>query len=506
MPGWNFADVWEIVAEHVPDAPAQVQGDRALTWARVRPAGRRRRPHAARRRRDASRTRSRSTSTTAPSTSSRCSPSSRPGWSPVNTNYRYADDELVYLWDNADAVAVVFHGAFAERIERHPRPGAARPDLALGRRRHRARAPTGRRPTRTAAAVGSRTRAVAPWGRGGDDLYCSTPAAPPACPRASCGARTTCSAASSARVEPRRSATPSRTSTPSATRSPRPGPSSLPACPLMHGTGLFTASSTCAGGGCDRHAREPQLRRRSSCSTRSSASASTSIADRRRRVRQADAARPRRRARTAGTSRALVRRSSSSGVMWSARRPRQGLLAPPPRHDHRRRVLGSSRGARHGPVGVRPPAAAADTAKFTLGANTRVITDDGRDVEPGSGEIGRVARRRLHAGRLLQGRGEVGGHVPHRSTASATRSPATTPTVDADGTLTPARPRLGVHQHRRREGLPRGGRGGAQDRTRRCADAVVVGVPDEKFGEAITAVVEPTPGADARRGRDSSPT
>ena len=28
-----------------------------------------------------------------------------------------------------------------------------------------------------------------------------------------------------------------------------------------------------------------------------------------------------------------------------------------------------------------------------------------------------------------------------------------------------ARPRLGVHQHRRREGLPRGGRGGAQDCT-----------------------------------------
>ena len=29
----------------------------------------------------------------------------------------------------------------------------------------------GRRPTRTAAAVGDRARVVAPWGRGGDDLY-----------------------------------------------------------------------------------------------------------------------------------------------------------------------------------------------------------------------------------------------------------------------------------------------------------------------------------------------
>ena len=39
------------------------------------------------------------------------------GLVPVNTNYRYGDDELIYLWENADAVAVVFHGAFADRIE-----------------------------------------------------------------------------------------------------------------------------------------------------------------------------------------------------------------------------------------------------------------------------------------------------------------------------------------------------------------------------------------------------
>ena len=35
---------------------------------------------------------------------------------PVNTNYRYTADELRYLWDNADAGAVVFHGTFSELI------------------------------------------------------------------------------------------------------------------------------------------------------------------------------------------------------------------------------------------------------------------------------------------------------------------------------------------------------------------------------------------------------
>ena len=30
--GWNFADVYEVVAEQVPDATCQVQGDRRVTW------------------------------------------------------------------------------------------------------------------------------------------------------------------------------------------------------------------------------------------------------------------------------------------------------------------------------------------------------------------------------------------------------------------------------------------------------------------------------------------
>ena len=36
---------------------------------------------------------------------------------PVNTNYRYKHDELHYLWDNADAAAVVFDGEFTEAAD-----------------------------------------------------------------------------------------------------------------------------------------------------------------------------------------------------------------------------------------------------------------------------------------------------------------------------------------------------------------------------------------------------
>ena len=36
--------------------------------------------------------------------------------SPINVNYRYLEEELIYLLDNSDAEAVLFHGRLAERI------------------------------------------------------------------------------------------------------------------------------------------------------------------------------------------------------------------------------------------------------------------------------------------------------------------------------------------------------------------------------------------------------
>jgi fatty-acyl-CoA synthase len=135
-----------------------------------------------------------------------------------------------------------------------------------------------------------------------------------------------------------------------------------------------------------------------------------------------------------------------------------------------------------------------DTAKFTQGPNTKVFTDDLREVAPGSGEIGRVA---------------VGGHQPigyykdPEKTASTFFEvdgkrysiPGDFATVEADGTIT----LLGrgsvcintggekVFPEEVEEALKTHGT---------VRDAVAVGVPDEKFGEAITAVVELTPGVD----------
>ena len=39
------------------------------------------------------------------------------GFAPVNTNYRYGPEEVTYLFDNADAEAVVFHAGFTPLLE-----------------------------------------------------------------------------------------------------------------------------------------------------------------------------------------------------------------------------------------------------------------------------------------------------------------------------------------------------------------------------------------------------
>ncbi|MEC8820697.1 MAG: AMP-binding protein, partial [Pseudomonadota bacterium] len=36
---------------------------------------------------------------------------------PINVNYRYQEEELIYLLNNADAEAIIFQSAYAQRIE-----------------------------------------------------------------------------------------------------------------------------------------------------------------------------------------------------------------------------------------------------------------------------------------------------------------------------------------------------------------------------------------------------
>ena len=183
MPGWNFADIWGTIAETLPEAPALAHDGKRVSWGEfdtraggiaswLLSLGVERQDKVAH------------YLYNGPEYLESMFGIFKAGLAPVNTNYRYADDELLYLWDNADAVAVVFHGMFADRIEvlRDKLPkvrgwlwvddgSGPCPDWATPYESAAGRVP--RVPRRPRRGAGTATTST-----------CSTPAAPPACPRA----------------------------------------------------------------------------------------------------------------------------------------------------------------------------------------------------------------------------------------------------------------------------------------------------------------------------------
>ena len=86
---------------------------------------------------------------------------------PVNVNYRYLEDELVYLLDNSDAEALLFHGSLGDHVAKVARPRAAREALDPGRRRLAAPGVRGR----LRRAASPRNEPMPRIERSGDDLY-----------------------------------------------------------------------------------------------------------------------------------------------------------------------------------------------------------------------------------------------------------------------------------------------------------------------------------------------
>jgi fatty-acyl-CoA synthase len=179
---------------------------------------------------------------------------------------------------------------------------------------------------------------------------------------------------------------------------------------------------------------------------------------------------------------------TSSGVMFSEA-TKQGLLKFVP-HAMIIDAFSSSEAVGMG-QSVATAGSDAATAKFVVGENTRVVGDDGRDVIPGSGQVGRVA---------------VGGFQPIGYYKDEAKSAATFLVIDGKRYSVP-----GDFAHVEQDGsIALLGRGSVCINTGgekvfpeeveealkthpSIHDAVAVGVPDEKFGEAITAVVELAP-------------
>ena len=182
MTNWNFADVYEAVAARVPERPCQIQGDRVVTWGEFD----RRANALAADLVDAGLTHQSKVAAylyNGPEYLETYFAAFKAGFAPVNTNYRYGPEEIVYLFDNADAEAVVFHAAFADLLD------GIRARLPKVRRWYCVADGDGAG-ARLGARLRDGRRAAAPTGRdalgplAATTCCCSTPAAPPACPRA----------------------------------------------------------------------------------------------------------------------------------------------------------------------------------------------------------------------------------------------------------------------------------------------------------------------------------
>ncbi len=480
MPGWNFADVWEVIAEQIPDAQAQVHGDRRVTWAEF---DRRANGVAAALLHGGATEQDKVAQYLYNGTEyiESMFAAFKAGLVPINTNYRYQDDELVYLWDNADAQAVVFHGAFTATIERI-RDRVPRVATWLWVDDGDGLCPEWATPYEEAANSHDDERVVAPWGRSGDHLMMTYTGGTTGMPKGVMWRQDDLFRALVGQMNPLyRGADADPAMVRDQVR--QAGPVGLPACPLMHGTGLYTQLIILSMGGSSVTlvSRRLDIVEMFDTIEREGVNQIAIVGD--------AFGKPMIRALDENPDRwnlASMFMVASSGVMWSEP-VKQALLKHLPTLilvD----AFSSSEALGMG-QSISSAASASGTAQFSLGENTVVITDDGRRVEPGSGEIGRVA---------------VGGYQPIGYYKDADKTAATFiefegrryscpgdyAMVEADGSLT----LLG----RGSVVINTGGEKVFPEEVEEVLkthpgvrDAVAVAVPDDKFGEVVAAVVEP---------------
>jgi acyl-CoA synthetase (AMP-forming)/AMP-acid ligase II len=481
--GWVAADIWEAIAATLPAAPALVHGRQVVSWGEFD----RHADGLARLLLDAGVAHQDKVALylyNCPEYLETTFAVLKAGLVPVNTNYRYGTDELVYLWDNADAVAVVFHGTFTATIDalRHRVPGVG---LWLWVDDGEGPCPPWAVDYATARATPTEGSVQGPWGRSPDDLLLLYTGGTTGLPKGVMWRQDDFLGAMNASATRRYGV--HATLDDIAAALDGPGVGHVCACPLMHGTGANTSMSTLMQGGSvitlpGRHYAAPELLD-AIHDNRAKTAAIVGDVFARPMVEALDAEPER----WDITSLLFI---VSSGVMWSDEL-KQGLL----RHHPGLMIVDTFGSSEAMAIGrsVKRDGDTIGTGRFRPARTTRVITEDGRSVVPGSGEIGLV-----HAG----GRIPLGYYKDPDKTAATFRVvdgaryavPGDWASLEADGSMT----LLG----RGSQCINTGGEKVFPEEVEEALktdasvlDAAVVGVPDPRFGEAICALVEIVSGA-----------
>ena len=488
MPVFSFANIWEPIAAAIPDQPAQIRGPRQLNWGDFD----RRANALARRLLDLGLKQQSKVAGylyNGPEYLETYYAAFKAGLAPVNTNYRYVADELIYLFDNADAEAVVFHASFAETVDRiRGRLPKVRAWIAVAEPGH----PIPPFAEDYDQIVSAREgRVEAGWGRSNDDLLILYTGGTTGMPKGVMwrmedlffvlGGGGNFFLGTPPCDRPEQAA--ERVLAAIASGDPASAPlTNIAAAPLMHGTAQFTGLITLTGGG-------------AVASLPSISFNATELWSEVERLKAGSIsivgmafAQPMLEALDANPGRwdlSALRRLGSSGTVWSMEN-KEGLL----RHLPACAIfdsLGSSEAVGMG-ASASGAGATSETAKFMVTPNSACFTEDGRRVEPGSGERGLLA---------------VSGYLPagyYKDQEKSDRTfrifegrrwsvPGDWATVEADGSLR----LLGRGSQVVNTGGEKVFPEEVEEAIKRypgVRDAAVVGVPDARFGERICAVVD----------------
>ena len=411
---------------------------------------------------------------------------------PVNVNYRYREDELVYLLDNSEATAVVYQAEFADRVARvRERLPKVREWIEIADEDAEGNGTTSAFAVSYDEIVGAGSEQRLDIRRKPTDLLFMYTGGTTGMPKGvmwehkalynSLGGGGNAvlgeTASESAEQHRERISQEARAQ------------KLIPACPLMHGTGLFTAINALGGGGTIITLAGKSLDAEElwSVAEARSATASAIVGD--------AFAKPMLKALQEHPGRWDLSKFFllvSSGVMWSPQ-VKEALLEHLP-HALLYDSFGSSEAVGFG-AELTTRQSTISLGRFKIGPNCKVFTPEGKEVAPGSGESGFIAR---------SGPIPLGYYKDEKKSAETFKEyqgrrwsiPGDWCTVNEDGTLV-------LH-----------GRGSVCINTAgekvypeeveeslkthpAVADAIVVGVPDDKWGEAVTGVVRLEPGRHA---------